>query len=48
MTVRNNIWFANLLELVKLLAHVFVVEFVGGMVCLGDCIETIRTSLTQC
>lgn len=48
MTVRSNIWFVNLLELVKLLAYVFIVQLVGGLVCLWDCVEASRTSLTEC
>ena len=48
VTVRSKIWFVNLLELVKLLAYIFIVQFVGGLVCLWDCIEASRTSLTEC
>ena len=48
MTVRSSIWFVNLLEPVKLLAYVFIVQLVGGLVCLWDCIEATRTSLTEC
>ena len=45
MAVRKE--YLNLLELVKLLADVFVVQLVCSLVARGDCIKTGRAALAE-